>query len=126
MLSLPSNVRIFLAKEPTDMRKGFDSLHAMVRQQEFDLFDGHLFVFISKRRKHVKVLCWSKGGLCLYYKRLERGTFQLPKFDEQKGTVQLESAQLAMLLDGLDYTRVPIPRRWSPMPKKSSGQNAQI
>jgi transposase len=68
MLSLPSSVRIFFFDAPTDMRKGFDGLAAMVKASGLELFSGHLFVFLSRRADRVKVLTWQRGGFVLWYK----------------------------------------------------------
>ena len=114
MLSLPPSVRIFLATEPTDMRKGHDGLFAMVRQFNIDPFTGHLFVFTSKRRNRLKILVWSEGGFVVLYKRLERGRFKLPKLADGESTVRLDATQLTMLLDGIDYSRVRRPKLWQP------------
>lgn len=114
MLSLPGSVRIYLAAAPTDMRKGFDGLAALVRRYGEDVYSGHLFAFISKRRDRVKILVWDSGGFVLYYKRLEKGRFRMPHCTGDSATVQLDSAQLTMLLDGIDVTRVRRPAKWSP------------
>lgn len=114
MLSLPSSVRIFVAREPTDMRKGFDGLAAIVRRQGGDVFSGHLFAFISKRRDRIKILAWESDGFGLYYKRLEKSRFKLPPFGEGCQSIQLDSAQLAMLLDGIDISVVRRPAKWTP------------
>ena len=69
MITLPPSVRIYLASQPTDMRRGFDGLMGMVRSVVHeDPFSGHLFVFVSKRRDRVKILFWDRGGFVLYYK----------------------------------------------------------
>jgi transposase len=113
MLRLPSSVRIFLAAEPTDMRKGFDGLAALVVAQGEDVYSGHLFVFVSRRGDRVKVLTWDRGGFVLWYKRLERGRFRMPETGTER-TVELDSGQLAMLLDGVDVSRVRRPGVWAP------------
>jgi transposase len=117
MIGLPSCVRIFLSSEPVDMRKGFDGLSRIVMTFSGELYSGHLFVFISKRRDRVKVLTWDNGGFVLWYKRLERGRFKLPKVENQQRTMPLDSGQLSMLLDGIDFSRVKRPKGWQP-PKK--------
>lgn len=114
ILSLPQSVRIFLATQPCDMRKGFDGLCALVRMYGLDVFSGHLFVFVSRNRERAKILTWSDGGFVLYYKRLERGRFKVPRPREGQNTVLLEPAQLMMLLEGIDFSRVRRPRRWNP------------
>ena len=116
MLTLPSSVKIYLCTAPTDMRKGHDGLSALVKQHiKEDAFSGHLFVFVSRRGNRIKVLFWDNGGFVLLYKRLEKGKFRVPKM-LPKGSVavRLQSTQLALLLDGIDYSRVKSPPRWSP------------
>ena len=101
MLSLPSAVRIFLCLRPTDMRRSFDGLAAMVRQVlGADPLSGHLFVFISRRADRVKILYWDRDGLALWAKRLEQGTFRPPT--AQGASVALSAAELALLLGGIE------------------------
>ena len=100
MLTMPSTVRVFVCTRATDMRKSFDGLSAMtvevIRQ---DPLAGHLFVFRNKRGDRLKVLYWGGDGLCLWYKRLEKGTFELPK--SESGCAEMTSAELAMLIEGV-------------------------
>lgn len=114
MLTLPPSVRIYLATTPTDMRKGHDSLAALVKKLGHDVYSGHLFAFVSRRGDRVKILTWDHGGFILWYKRLERGRFRVPALPEKKQAVELEAAQLAMLMSGIDYSRVRKPKRWMP------------
>jgi transposase len=114
MLGLPSSVRIYLATEPTDMRKGIDSLAALVRRWGGNPFSGHLFVFMSRRRDRARILTWDRGGYVLWYKRLERGKFAWPTLMEAGKTAEVDAAQLTMLLDGVDFSRVKRGRRWEP------------
>ena len=114
MLNLPGSVRIFLAAGPTDMRKGFDGLSALVQQFGQDVFSGHLFVFVSRRRDRVKILTWDRGGFILYYKRLEKGRFKLPPLTDGAQTIPLDAGQLTMLLDGVDLSRVRRTPVWTP------------
>ena len=118
MISLPSSVHIYLATASTDMRKGFDGLSALVRNFNEDLYSGHLFVFVSRRSDRIKILTWDTGGFVLYYKRLERGRFRVPKLNEGQIKVQLDAAELSMLLDGIDFSRVRRPKKWQPRAKK--------
>jgi transposase len=101
MLSLPPSVRILLAREPADMRKGFDGLAHLVQSvlQE-DPLSGHLFVFRNRRGDRIKLLLWDTDGFVILYKRLEAGSFQMPH-STQDG-IELQPAQLAMLLSGID------------------------
>jgi len=104
VIALPPNSRVWLAAGATDMRKGFDGLAALVQTQlEDDPFSGHLFVFRGRAGDRVKILWWSGDGFCLFAKRLERGRFVWPH--ATSGTVHLSGAQLAMLLEGIDWRR---------------------
>jgi len=99
------------------MRCGHDGLAAIVRNQwKLDLFGGHLFAFIGRRGDRCKILFFDRGGLVLYYKRLERGKFRLPMVTPGATSVTLDSTELAMLLDGIDVSRVRRPPRWTPPP----------
>jgi transposase len=114
VLSLPPAVRIFLATRPTDMRKSFCGLANETRQViAHDPLSGHLFVFFNRRRTMVKVLYWDRTGYCLVAKRLERGTFELPAADE-RGVVELEAAELGLILEGIDLRGARRRRRWIP------------
>lgn len=114
MLGLPPSVRIYFAAEQVDMRKGIDGLRAHVESIfRKDPYEGHLFVFVGKRRDRVKILFWDRSGFVLYLKRLERGRFQLPVLDSKRRQVQMEPAQLAMLLDGIDLNARRL-ARWQP------------
>jgi len=115
MITIPSSVRIYLSSTPTDMRKGHDGLVAMVQQQmQQDVYSGHLFVFVSRRGDRIKILTWDRGGFVLWYKRLERGRFRIPKVLYSQSVWSLESSDLAMLIGGIDYSRVRKPPRWTP------------
>ena len=117
MLTLPPSVRIYLATAPVDMRSGHDGLAAIVRNHwKLDLFGGHLFAFIGRRGDRCKILFFDRGGLVLYYKRLERGKFRLPTVTPGATSVTLDSTELAMLLDGIDVSRVRRPPQWVPPP----------
>ena len=101
MLSMPPSVRIYVASAPTDMRKGFDSLAALVTQViREDIFAGHLFVFRNRRGTHVKILWWDRSGYAVFYKRLERGVFRFP--ETSTGTVTMTAAELSLVLEGID------------------------
>jgi transposase len=101
MLSLPSAIRIFLCREATDLRKGFDTLAARVREVfGRDPLSGHLFVFPNRRRNRVKLLYWDRDGYAIWYKRLERGTFCI--VPGQAGGGEIDRRELAMLLEGVD------------------------
>lgn len=115
MLSLPPSVRVYLATRPVDMRRGHDGLSAIVRSQwALDPYGGHVFAFIGKRLDRAKLLYFDRGGFVLIYKRLERGRFKLPPPRDDATTLELEGAQLVMLLEGIDFARVHSPTPWKP------------
>ena len=115
MLSLPPSCRVWLSTEAVDMRKGFDGLLAEARRRfAEDPLGGHLFVFVGRARDRVKVIWWDTGGLVLYCKRLEQGRFRLPRVEPGQTSVRLQAADLAMLLSGIDWSRVKRPRLYEP------------
>jgi len=104
MIGLPSGTRVWLAAGVTDMRKGMDGLAALVQTTLGENpFCGHIFVFRGRRGDLVKLLWFDGDGVCLYAKRLERGRFVWPQ--AAGGSVALSAAQLAMLLEGIDWRR---------------------
>ena len=96
------------------MRKGFDGLSALVLQAGFELYCGHLFVFVSRRADRAKILTFDSGGLICWYKRLEAGTFRVPSRGGEQAIVALDSSELALLLAGVDYQRARRSKRWKP------------
>jgi len=114
VVGLPPSVKIYFATGLVDMRNGIDGLRAVVEQVlKKSPDDGHLFVFVGKSRDKVKILFWDKNGYVVYFKRLERGRFQLPTIDERRTKVEMEATELAMLLDGIDLNAKRL-SRWSP------------
>lgn len=115
MRLLPSGTRVFVTPTPIDLRRGHDGLAALVRREWGDeLFAGHLFVFLGRRFDRCKILFWDRGGFVLYYKRLERGRFRAPEMSADGRAVEMDSTALAMMLDGIDVSRVRRPALWSP------------
>ena len=105
-------VKIFLCAQATDMRRSFDKLAEMTRSVlAHDPLSGHLFVFFNKPRDRVKILFWDRSGFCLYYKRLEEGSFRVPKLDT--GCVQLDAAELALILEGIELAGSRRQKRFS-------------
>ena len=101
MLTIPATTAIYLHTRPTDMRKGFDGLCGIVRQElKTDPLDGSLFLFINRRRDRVKILYWDRDGLALWYKRLEAGSLEGIESGDSP-SVQIDATQLAMLLSGV-------------------------
>jgi transposase len=120
MIGLPSlhtldraqMARIWLAGEATDMRCGFDRLAERVKMViGEDPLSGHLFVFRSRRGDRLKILVWERDGFLLWYKRLEAGVFKLPRMREGARSVELRASELAMILDGIDVSKLKrVPR----------------
>ena len=102
MQGLPHGAKINFCSQPVDFRKGFDGLSGIV-ESVFDMhvLDGHLFLFVNRRRDRIKALWWEPGGLTLWYKRLEQGTFEIPRADEGQFHVTIDATQLAMLIGGV-------------------------
>ncbi len=99
--------RIWLATEAADMRCGFDRLAERVKTMiGQDPLTGHLFVFRSRRGDRLKILVWDRDGFVLWYKRLEAGVFKLPKAESGTLSVELRASELAMILDGIDVSRL--------------------
>jgi len=112
---LPPSVRIYVALDPVDMRCGHDGLAAIVRNQwKLDLYLGHLFVFAGRRGDRIKILFFDRGGFVVYYKRLEKGRFRMPRMRPGATSVEMDAAELSMLLSGIDLSRVERPKLWSP------------
>ncbi len=105
MIVPPTGIRVLVATKPVDFRKGMDGLAALVQEElKADPFSGVIYVFRAKRADRVKLLFWDQTGLCLLAKRLEGGQFRWPAI--QDGVMRLSPAQLAALLEGLDWVRV--------------------
>ena len=104
MLSLPPTVRVFVAVEPIDMRGSFDALAGAVRRLGLDPVDGHLYLFMNKRRRLAKALWFDGSGWCVLGKRLEAGSFQVPPFAGGQSQVQVDGSTFASLLAGIDFT----------------------
>lgn len=117
MLTLPPSVRVHLATQPVDGRKGIDGLAALVRSGfGLEPLSGHLFVFFSRRCDRARVLYFDRSGYVLVTKRLERGRFHLPWDDAVDPVRLVESAQLALILEGIDLRDARHRRRW-PLPR---------
>lgn len=114
MLTLPPTVRVYVATSPCDMRKQFDGIALLVenelRQQPRS---GHLFVVFNRRRDMVRILFFDRSGYCLFSKRLERGTFRVPwEGDVVDAHVEMEAAELALILEGIDLRGAKRRMRW--------------
>jgi transposase len=118
MIALPAQVRVFLYRLPTDMRKSFHGLIALAESVlKQDPLSGSLFVFVNRRRDRIKILYWGQTGFCIWYQQLQQGTYQLPGEDSPEAeTLEVTRSQLSLILDGIDLssarqrTRFQLPR----------------
>jgi transposase len=120
MLSLPPSVRVFVAVQPVDMRGSFDALAGAVRRLGLDPVDGHLYLFLNRRRRLAKALWFDGSGWCLLSKRLETGSFQLPPITGEHAQVQIDGTTLAALLAGIDFTAAR--RGWYRRPRTETSR----
>ncbi len=114
MLSIPPFVKLFLADEPVDLRKGFDGLAAIVESQfGLSVLSGHVFIFLGRRRNQIRLLFFDRDGLCLVAKRLEAGTFR-PARRACAGQRHLEvdAAELVLLLEGIEVKELRRRKRY--------------
>lgn len=113
MLTLPPSTRVFVATQPTDMRRSFDGLMGMVR--DFlggDPLSGHLFVFANRGGDRLKILWWDRDGLAIFYKRLEEGRFTFPAPGEGATSLEMSGADLQLVLQGIDPAKVKRSQRY--------------
>lgn len=120
MLSLPPSVRLFVATQPVDGRKGADSLMVIVRDVfAQDPLSGHLFIFFSKRCDRVRIVYWDRNGFAMWTKRLEAGRFR-PGFtsDGRLAPASIEAADLSLIIEGIDLAGARRRPRWQPAPPR--------
>lgn len=112
MFGLGLATKVYVAIEAVDMRKGFEGLHGLVRDQlGHDPLSGHVFLFSNRTRTRLKALVWDGSGLWVCAKRLEKGRFRWPAASEKQTSVTMRAEELAMLLNGLDLQQAR-PRNW--------------
>jgi transposase len=113
MLNFPTNVRLYLATEPVDLRRSYDGLSALV-DGAFgkQAMSGDLFIFMNRRANQVRILFWDRDGYVIMMKRLEAGTFRRVKTVDGKDLVEIEVGELAMLLEGIDAPTIKRRRRY--------------
>ena len=116
MLTLPPSVKIYVATAPCDMRKQYDGLALLVEQGlGRDPRSGHLYVAFNRRGDHVRILFWDRNGYAMFGKRLERGRFRLPwDRDRVGGAVEMEAAELGLILEGIELAGAQRRPRWQP------------
>lgn len=112
MFSLGSSHRYYLYSEPTDMRKSFDSLSGLISSQmKSDPFNGQVYIFINKQRNRIKLLHWETGGFTLYYKRLEKGQFELADVSAKDGLIRW--SELMLIVEGIELKNIRRGERFS-------------
>lgn len=113
MLSLDTSFEYELYLPPTDMRKSFDSLSGIVSTElRTDSTNGKVYLFVNRLNNKMKILHWRTGGFVLYYKRLERGVFKLPRYDDSVRSIRLDYAQLVLLFDGISIGNLVESKRY--------------
>ena len=113
MLHLSASCRYYLHVTATDMRKGFDSLCGIVTSQmQMNVLSGSVFIFINKKHTQVKLLLWEGDGLAVYYKRLEKGTYEVPSINNNAGDVSISHEALQHILQGISLKSVRKRKRY--------------
>jgi transposase len=113
MFSLSSSFRYYFYTLPADMRNGFDGLCGLVhRELGRRPLNGEVYIFINRGRDKIKLLHWEPGGFVLYYKRLERGTFELPKLNTVSKTCQISWSSLMLMIEGIMIEKSKQRRRY--------------
>lgn len=103
MITIPPGLKVYVATKPMDMRKSFDGMAGLVKEQiKENPFSGHIFVFCSKRGDRIKLFYWDRNGYCYWYKRLERGVFRFPEVNSS--SFKVTPAELGLILEGIDLT----------------------
>lgn len=118
MIAFAGNIRFYLYRKPTDMRKSFNGLSGIIRNEmNRDPLSGDIYIFINRRRTMIKLLVWDRNGFWLYSKRLEQGTFQPLKGRGDGSGIPIDYDTLIMLIEGIDY-RKSVRRKRYKVPKK--------
>lgn len=114
MFSLNERHQYYMYHQSTDMRKGFDGLSGLVRNElGQDPLSGDVFIFINKGRNRMKLLVWEEGGFVLYYKRLERGRFELPYTETAAESALISWQKLMLIVKGIDLQSIRERKRFS-------------
>jgi transposase len=112
MLSISSSQRYFIYSDLADMRKGFDSLSGLVRSEfKMNPLSGDIFIFLSRSRNKIKLLQWQRDGFAIFYKRLERGRFELPERNGEN-CFRLTSQQLMLIMEGIKLSSIKKHKRY--------------
>jgi transposase len=125
MLNFSPAIRIYLHAQPIDMRKSFDGLYGIIKNEfGMDVRNGGLFLFINLRRNRIKLLYWDVDGMALWMKRLERGSFQHPQPSKDSKHLIIDASQLNLLLSGIELSSVKKRKRYVAPPLEGSSSGA--
>lgn len=113
MIGLTQHHRYYMYSEPADLRKGFDGLSGLIKEQmESNPLDGSVYLFVNRRRDRMKMLVWESGGFMLYYKRLESGTFDIPASAKTDGKIQMNWETLVLIIQGIRADKIIRKKRY--------------
>jgi len=114
MLHLNSSTVYYWYNGAADMRKGFDALCGMVNQHgEANVLQGGVYIFVNRKRNQIKLLTWEGDGLAIYYKRLERGVYELPCIAPDSTCATIDAVELQLILQGIVLSSVRKKKRFS-------------
>ena len=113
MISISKAYRYFMYSERADMRKGFNGLCGLVRNEFLqNPLSGDVFIFINRPRNRIKLLHWQGDGFAIYYKRLEKGTYEMPEINAASASIEIDAQQLLLILEGISLLSVKKRRRY--------------
>jgi len=113
MIHLPASVRVYLCLSPTDMRRSFDGLHALVRDHlQLDAFAGHLYIFANRKKDRLKILYWNNDGFAIWAKRLEEGVFAIPLGESGSTRLEITTEEMGAVLSGIDLQQATRRKRY--------------
>ena len=114
LFGISGNARLFLFCLPADMRKGFDGLSGLViNKLGQDPLSGDIFIFINRTRNLVKILVWDQTGFAIWHKRLEQGTFEIPKIEKSQTSLEISRQKLMLILEGISLKNIQTRKRFS-------------
>jgi transposase len=114
MFNISKAYRYFMYGKRADMRKGFNGLCGLVRNEFLqNPLSGDVFIFINRPRNRIKLLHWQGDGFAIYYKRLEKGTYEMPEINSTSASIELDAQQLLLILEGISLLSVKKRRRYT-------------
>jgi transposase len=114
MFNVNKAYRYYMYGRRADMRKGFNGLCGLVRNEFLqNPLSGDIFIFINRQRNRIKLLHWQGDGFAIYYKRLEKGTYEMPEINSTTASIELDAQQLLLILEGISLLSVKKRRRYT-------------